>query len=121
MMLAARRMERIDDRLEVGHPYMAFVRGDTVTVFVAALASFHRKIPIDQGGHRQTRLKVDEIASDTGLRLDHLGQFCSGASEGFWPRSTAAGRETMAQLRREGTGMLGFHGDSSCSRRAGTK
>jgi UDP-N-acetylglucosamine 2-epimerase (non-hydrolysing) len=44
--LASRALERMDATLENLGPDMVLVQGDTTTVFAAALAAFHRNIPV---------------------------------------------------------------------------
>lgn len=58
--LTARLMEGIDPILDRIRPDMALVQGDTTTVFVAALASFYRKIPV---GHVEAGLRTMNIWS----------------------------------------------------------
>ncbi len=58
--LTARLMEKIDAWLELGHPDLALVQGDTTTVLVAALACFYRRIPI---GHVEAGLRTGDIWS----------------------------------------------------------
>jgi len=58
--LTARLMEGIDPYLEELRPDLVLVQGDTTTVFVAALASFYRRIPV---GHVEAGLRTGNIWS----------------------------------------------------------
>lgn len=58
--LTARLMEGIDPILERVRPDMALVQGDTTTVFVAALASFYRRVPV---GHVEAGLRTKNLWS----------------------------------------------------------
>jgi UDP-N-acetylglucosamine 2-epimerase (non-hydrolysing) len=53
--LAARTMEALDRYLEREQPEMVLVQGDTTTVLCAALAAFHRQIPV---GHVEAGLRT---------------------------------------------------------------
>lgn len=58
--LTARLMEGIDPILDHVRPDMALVQGDTTTVFVAALASFYRRVPV---GHVEAGLRTKNLWS----------------------------------------------------------
>ncbi len=58
--LTARLTTRIDDLLEKVAPDLAMVQGDTTSVFVAALVSFYRSIPI---AHVEAGLRTFNIHS----------------------------------------------------------
>lgn len=58
--LSARLMERIDDWLIRSKPDMVLVQGDTTTMFIAALASFYRQIPL---GYVEAGLRTGNLYS----------------------------------------------------------
>jgi len=53
--LTGRMLRRIDEILEAESPDLLLVQGDTTTAFTAALAAFHRRIPI---GHVEAGLRT---------------------------------------------------------------
>jgi len=57
--LSARILERIDPVLEHVRPQRVLVHGDTSTAMAAALAAFHRRIPV---GHVEAGLRTGSLA-----------------------------------------------------------
>ena len=58
--VTARILNRTDEILETDRPDLVLVQGDTATAFAAALAAFHRKIPI---GHVEAGLRTYHMHS----------------------------------------------------------
>ena len=94
--LTGRILRRIDEILAAEHPDLLLVQGDTTTAFTAALAAFHRRIPI---GHIEAGLRTYHI-NDPFPEEFHRQAISLVADYHFTP-TVAAKRNLLREGRHE--------------------